>query len=306
MRLGLCLFVIGHESNVLGVPFDNADIIEKIGLRANLFHRALRQKREFKNKFGKIIREDLINFINLNNEFHKEIIEQIAREVAFEVLKSGLSLVSSKNIELLEDAIDKVQDIGRTPTLDKRFHIYQSHQPAQLVSLKYSQSVQPMPELSRPHYTKLTACLNNRRLPEADKERVKEAVRKYHEWIAELERIERGQTDTVEKLVEATNRYKRFIELDLIFDSSDNFLYRQKGQLKLDNTILEEFLPQVVFRSLRGIDDSFELGPRNTFSGLSFLSSLGNLGQGGEASIRTKDQYFILGKRLYLKSSFDP
>ncbi|MEH2280549.1 MAG: Bpu10I family restriction endonuclease [Nostoc sp.] len=300
------VFVVGHESNVLGVPFYNADIIEKIGLRANLFHRALRQKREFKNKFGKIIREDLINFINLNNEFHKETVEQIAREVAFDVLKSGLSLVSSKNIESLEDAIDKVQDIGRTPTLDKRFHIYQSHQPAQLVSLKYSQSVQPMPELSRPHYTKLTACLNNRRLPEADKERVKEAVRKYHEWIAELEIIERGQTDTVEKLVEATNRYKRFIELDLIFDSSDNFLYRQKGQLKLDNTILEEFLPQLVFRSLRGIDDSFELGPRNTFSGLSFLSSLGNLGQGGEPSIRTKDQDFILGKRLYLKSSFDP
>jgi hypothetical protein len=163
-----------------------------------------------------------------------------------------------------------------------------------------------MPELSRPHYTKLTACLNNPRLPEADKERLEEALRKYHEWMAELEAIERGQKDTVPKLVEATNLYKRFIELDLIFDSSDNFLYRQKGQLKLDNTILEEFLPQVVFRSLRGIDDSFELGLRNTFSGLSFLSSLGNLGQGGEPSIRTKDQDFILGKRLYLKSSFEP
>lgn len=299
------VFVVGHESNVLGVPFYNADIIEKIGVRANLFHRALRQKRQFKNKFGKIIREDLINFLNLNNECH-ETVEQIAREVAFDVLKNGLSLVSSKNLEYLESAIDKVQDIGRTPILDKECHVYQPYQPAQLASLKYSQPVQSMPELSRPHYTKLTACLNNRRLPEADKERLEEAVRKYHEWIAELEAIERSQADTVEKLVEATNRYKRFIELNLIFDSSDNFLYRQKGQLKLDNTILEEFLPQVVFRSLRGIDDSFELGPRNTFSGLSFLSSLGNLGQGGEPSIRTKDQDFILGKRLYLKSSFDP
>ena len=300
------VFVVGHESNVLGVPFYNADIIEKIGVRANLFHKFLRQKREFKNKFGKIIREDLINFFNLKNKCHKETAEQIAREVVFDVLKSGLSLVSSKNLEYLKDAIDKVQDIGRTPILDKRCHIYQSHQPTQLASPKYPQPVQSMPELSRPHYTKLTACLNNRRLPEADKERLEEAVRKYHEWIAELEAIERGQADTVEKLVEATNRYKRFIELDLIFDSSDNFLYRQKGQLKLDNTILEEFLPQVVLRSLQGIDDSFELGPRNTFSGLSFLSSLGNLGQGGEPSIRTKDQDFILGKKLYLKSSFNP
>ncbi len=162
-----------------------------------------------------------------------------------------------------------------------------------------------MPEISRPHYTKLIACLNNRRLPECDRERLEEAIKKYHQWISDMESIERGQPDTVERLVEATNRYKRFIELDLIFDSTDNFLYRQKGQLKLDNTILEEFLPQVVFRSLRGIDDSFELGPRNTFAGLSFLSSLGNLGQGTEPIIRSKDQDFILGKKLYLKSSFD-
>ncbi|MGB3656119.1 MAG: Bpu10I family restriction endonuclease, partial [Rivularia sp. (in: cyanobacteria)] len=138
-----------------------------------------------------------------------------------------------------------------------------------------------MPE-SRPHYGKLIACLENPRLPEADKECLEEAIIKYHEWISELESVECGQIDTVEKLVEITNKYKRFIELDLIFDSKDNFLYRQKGQLKLDNTILEEFLPQLVFRSLRGIDDSFELGPRNTFAGLSFLSSIGNPGEGGE------------------------
>ncbi len=163
-----------------------------------------------------------------------------------------------------------------------------------------------MNEFSRPHYTKLTACLNNPRLPEADRERLEEAIIKYRQWIIELESINSSQADAVEKLVSATNRYKRFIELDLIFDSSDNFLYRQKGQLKLDNTILEEFLPQLVFRSLQGIDNSFELGPRNTFSGLSFLSSLGNIGQGGQANIRSKNQDFILGKKLYLKSSFDP
>jgi len=128
------VFVVGHESNVLGVPFYNADIIEKIGVRTGLFSRVLRQKREFRNKFGKIIREDLINFRNLNNNCHKETAEKIAREVAFDVLRSGLYSVSSKNIEYLEDAIDKVQDIGRTLTLDKRCHIYQ-HQPHQAVHI---------------------------------------------------------------------------------------------------------------------------------------------------------------------------
>ncbi|MEB3214811.1 MAG: Bpu10I family restriction endonuclease [Nostocales cyanobacterium 94392] len=162
-----------------------------------------------------------------------------------------------------------------------------------------------MPEFSRPHYGKLIPCLENPRLPDADKENVEEAIRKYHEWIHELESVECSQVDTVNKLVEITNKYKRFIELNLIFDSTNNFLYRQKGQIKLDNTILEEFLPQLVFRSLRGIDQSFELGPRNTFAGLSFLSSVGNLGQAGEPKIRTKNQDFILGKKLYIKTSFD-
>ncbi|MDH6061391.1 Bpu10I family restriction endonuclease [Chrysosporum bergii ANA360D] len=117
--------------------------------------------------------------------------------------------------------------------------------------------------------------------------------------------VEQGHPDTVQKLVEATNQYKRFIELDLIFDSPDNFLYRQKGQLKLDNTILEEFLPQVIYRSLKKIDNSFELRPKSTFAGLTFLSSLGNTGMAGEPTLRTKNQDFVLGKKLYLKTSFD-
>jgi hypothetical protein len=116
-----------------------------------------------------------------------------------------------------------------------------------------------MLQLPTPHYGKLLACLNNNSLPAVDKDRVEEAQNKYRQWIQDLESVEMGQHDTVEKLVEATNRYKRFIELDLIFDSQDNFLYRQKGQLKLDNTILEEFLPQLIYRSLRGIDDTFEI-----------------------------------------------
>lgn len=154
-------------------------------------------------------------------------------------------------------------------------------------------------------YDKLIACLNNSRLPSVDKDRVEEAVNRYQQWIQELESVERGQHDTVEKLVEATNQYKQFIDLDLIFDSPDNFLYRQKGQLKLDNTIIEEFLPQLIYRSLRNIDDSFEIGPKSTFSGLSFLSSLGNPGQAGEPTLRTKNQDFVLGKKLYIKTSFN-
>ena len=300
---GRVVLIVGYQSNVLGVPFYNADIIEKIAIQSGLFIKVIRQKREFKNKYGKIIREEIINFLNINGHCCRKKLENVAREIALDVLKNNTLVVIEKNLKYLKTAVDKVKNIERTATLYQNDSLLS--QPTQLASITLA-STQSMPELSRPHYQKLTACLNNPRLPQSDRDRLEEAVNQYHQWIAALEKVERGQADTVEKMVEATNNYKRFIELDLIFDSSKNFLYRQKGQLKLDNTILEEFLPQLVFRSLRGIDDSFELGPRKTFFGLSFLSSIGNLGQSGDPSVKSKDQDFILGKKLYLKSSFDP
>lgn len=118
------VLIVGHESNVLGVPFYNADIIEKIGIRANLFQKILRQKREFKNKFGKVLREDIINFINLKNNLSDKTIEKIARQVAFNVLESSFFLVSSKNIIYLKTAIDRVQSLEKTPILDKKYYIY--------------------------------------------------------------------------------------------------------------------------------------------------------------------------------------
>lgn len=117
------VLIVGQESNVLGVPFYNADIIEKIGVKAKLFQKVLRQKRKFKNKFGKVIIEDIINFIKLNNQVSQEVIEQISREVAFEVLESSRLFVSSENQLCLESAIAKVNNIQKTPILDNRLYI---------------------------------------------------------------------------------------------------------------------------------------------------------------------------------------
>ena len=156
-----------------------------------------------------------------------------------------------------------------------------------------------------PHLYKLKALLKNRRLPTADKRRVEEAIKKYQKWINTLGKVKPGMTDIVTKLVETTNTYKRYIELDLIYDSPEDFLYRQKGQLKLDNTILEEFLPHLVHKALNLPEGEYELGPRNTFAGLSFLSSLSNQGAGGHPGLRTKAQDFILGRPLFITTSFE-
>ncbi len=122
------VFVVGYESKVLGVPFYNADIIEKIGIKSGMYAKVLRQKRQFKNKFGKIIREDLINFCNLKIECTKEIIDDIAREIALNVLIEGISSVPEKNLKYLENAIGKVGIIKSTPKLDQIEYIKQLEQ----------------------------------------------------------------------------------------------------------------------------------------------------------------------------------
>jgi hypothetical protein len=160
-------------------------------------------------------------------------------------------------------------------------------------------------KLPTPHFDKLKALLGNRRLPTVDKLPVGRAIKKYHEWISALNKVESGLKDTVIELVDITNTYKRYIELNLIYDSTEDFLYRQKGQLKLDNTILEEFLPHLIYKALRLPDGKYELGPRQTFAGLSFLSSLSNQGAGGHPSLHTKAQDFILGRPLYITTSFE-
>ena len=121
-----------------------------------------------------------------------------------------------------------------------------------------------VPRLPTPHLDKLRMLLRNRRLPSAYKPRVEEAIKQYHQWIRALESVRQDRRRSLRRVGEATNQYKKFIELDLIFDSSESFLYRQKGQLKLDNTILEEFLPQLVFRGVRLGEITFELGPRKS------------------------------------------
>ena len=95
------------------------------------------------------------------------------------------------------------------------------------------------------------------------------------------------------------------IDLDLIFNSKNDFLYRQKGQLKLDNTVLEEFIPWLVRRVLAGrlAERELTIGPANAFAQLRFDSDLRSVTRGGNMAVRSKDHDFVLARPLYLKAS---
>jgi hypothetical protein len=160
--------------------------------------------------------------------------------------------------------------------------------------------------LPTPHLEKLNAALANDKLPATDKPRLKQAIRRYGQWIARLKGITGTPKERIQSMVALLNEYRLFIDY-LVFDSPEDFLYRQKGQLKLDNSVIEEFLPHLVQPAVLPEIEGHEVvvGPANCFSSVYFSTSMEVPVVGGGVEIRSKDQDFAISKKLFLKASHD-
>jgi hypothetical protein len=158
--------------------------------------------------------------------------------------------------------------------------------------------------LPRPHGDKLVALLANAKLPTTERHRIEAALERYTAWLAEMDRVV-GGTTALEPLLACLNEYKFFLDVELVFGSDTDFLYRQKGQLKLDNTIIEEFLPWLVSKvlepELRG--KNLLLGPTTCFSALRFESDMRTVKAGGGMMVRSKDHDFAISRKVFLRSS---
>lgn len=162
-----------------------------------------------------------------------------------------------------------------------------------------------MIDLLTPHGDKLNALLENEKLPETDYTHILEAKTCYKTWLEKLKAVQGGYDEIVTEMVNLLNEYKKYIELNVIFDSDNNFLYRQKGQLKLDNTVIEEFLPIFLTTALSDLFQDHDLcfGPTTCFSGIRFESSILGDQVGGGMRIRTKDHDFAISRSLFIRSS---
>ena len=169
------------------------------------------------------------------------------------------------------------------------------------------------PDLSHtPHRDKLAELSKNDKLPAEDKESVEKCLARYDAWVTAMRECELQGDERVVALVEGLNEYKRFVELELIWDSQADFLFRQRGQLKLDNSIIEEFLPHLVVPSIIPQLENvvYDTGPQTTFSSAYFVTALA----GGEdldpddpgLELRTKNQDFTVSRPAYLQASFSP
>lgn len=164
-----------------------------------------------------------------------------------------------------------------------------------------------MPNLAKTHGDKLNALLSNSKLPDTDKENVQKAIILYNSWREKILNTMGTESEKIEKCVSYLNDYMNFIEYDLIFKSTEDFLYRQKGQLKLDNTVMEEFLTLFVYNIFSSQVEKMKLslGAATCISGIRFDSSICSHTAGGKIELRQKDQDFAISKPLYIKTSFD-
>lgn len=110
--------------------------------------------------------------------------------------------------------------------------------------------------------------------------------------------------EKLDKVVKLVNDYKNYIDYNLIFLCEDDFLYRQKGQLKLDNTVLEEFLPLAVTTLLADELDGLDLnfGPTTCFAGV-YFDGVHALEEKTGLILKQKDQDFAISRKIYLAAA---
>lgn len=159
---------------------------------------------------------------------------------------------------------------------------------------------------STPHKEKLVAAIQNPKCSLKDVGLLKDALRAYEEWIAKLCGLRSMGKQRIGEMTQLLNAYKDFLEVDLIAKRGSPFMKRQKGQLKLDSSIIEEFLVHLVSdRVLTGLPKfSLEVGPQTAFMSLAFTPpSLSALGDKPAVALKEKDTDFALGKAVHFQFS---
>lgn len=114
---GTIVMVVGRESNVRKTPFYNGDIVCDLALSSGIFKLDHRAERDFKNKFGSKIIEDIIVFKSAGSVDNTD---SIAKEVAAKHLQKAALTVSREAAIDLDNAIKSIDKVEPSP-------IYQYH-----------------------------------------------------------------------------------------------------------------------------------------------------------------------------------
>ena len=114
------ILVLGKESRVRGVPFYNGEIVAEVANRSLGLELVLRQERQFVNRFGNIIREDILHFETNNTTINSEFQIEEARAVAQHVLSSALEIAKDDVRDNISLALRNIETVTSSPVFDSR------------------------------------------------------------------------------------------------------------------------------------------------------------------------------------------
>lgn len=100
------VLVVGRESNVLGIPFKNSELIKDIISKRDDLEIIQMNERKFLNMYGKHIYEDVIISKKINNGFDDNNIDN-ARAIGVEAIKNAMNNATDEHFELLKNVIEK-------------------------------------------------------------------------------------------------------------------------------------------------------------------------------------------------------
>ncbi len=112
------VMVLGKQSNVRGIPFYNGKLIMEILESSGGFEQIDTMQRQFRNKFGDSIKEDIIITTksgSLNSSTH-------GREIALNHLNENLKIAKDDVYDDLIDAISNISDITPSPIYTTNYH----------------------------------------------------------------------------------------------------------------------------------------------------------------------------------------
>jgi hypothetical protein len=111
------VFVIGRESNVCKTPFYNSFLLKTLAVESGLLKLQLEQTRQFTNRYGNPILEDILYFTK-----SRQSIKSVARQVAKNVLEQAKTFdANNARIQQIDKAIDAISEVKPSPVWSKPY-----------------------------------------------------------------------------------------------------------------------------------------------------------------------------------------
>lgn len=108
------IFVVGKQSNIQGVSFFNGELVAQIGYQILGLDLVLRQEREFMNRFGKIIKEDILHFYSKKIEAETFNLKQV-KQLAINFLELAYLNANSDIKNHIKSAINMIDKVNPSP-----------------------------------------------------------------------------------------------------------------------------------------------------------------------------------------------